>query len=103
MQVEIINSSIRHISEVSVESSARDVARLALQHLQDAVVNTFYRFPPPKTSRLLNIGCGDSLYPGWVNADRFRTGYWLVNLGGVIKGKYRLPDWVLDAASRWNC
>jgi hypothetical protein len=103
MQVETSSSAIRHLYAVSNDSSARDVARLALRQLQDAAVNRLYRRQPPTHSRLLNLGCGDCLYPGWVNADRFRTGYWIVKLGGVLRGEYRLPDWFLDAGAPWRC
>jgi hypothetical protein len=103
MQVETTSSPIARLSEISVDNTGQDVARLALRHVQDGVVNRLYRRPPPATSRLLNLGCGDCLYPGWVNADRFRTGYWLKEFGGLVKGRLRLPDWFLDAAARWNC
>lgn len=103
MQVDTSPSAIRHVSAASIDSSQRDVARLALQRVQDAVINRLYRRPPPGHSRLLNLGCGDCVYPGWINADRFRTGYWLSKLGGLFRGEYRLPDWLLDACAPWRC
>ncbi|MGH7087388.1 MAG: class I SAM-dependent methyltransferase [Stellaceae bacterium] len=103
MQVDAQQSAIAHLFGVSADNRAQDVARLALRHLQDAVVNLVYRRHPPGRSRLLNLGCGDCLYPGWINADRFRTGYWLTQLGGLVSRRLRLPDWVLDAAEPWRC
>lgn len=103
MQVEAQQSAIAHLIGVSADNRAQDVARLALRHLQDWVVNRVYRRRPPAHSRLLNLGCGDCLYPGWVNADRFRTGYWLTKLGGLVSSRLHLPDWVLDAAEPWRC
>lgn len=103
MQVEAQEPAIAHILRVSADNSAQDVARLALRHAQDAAVNLLYRRRPPGRSRLLNLGCGDCLYPGWVNADRFRTGYWLMQVGGLLSRRLRLPDWFLDAGERWRC
>lgn len=103
MQVETTRSAINHIAQVSADNAAQDVAKLALRHVQDWAVNLLYRRRPPQTSRLLNLGCGDCLYSGWVNADRFRAGYWILQFGGVLNGKYRLPDWFLDAGSPWKC
>lgn len=79
------------------------IARLAMRQIQDAAINRFYRRRPPTGSRLLNLGCGDCLYDGWVNADRFRAGYWMLKAGGVIRGASRWPDWFLDAATPWRC
>jgi predicted SAM-dependent methyltransferase len=103
MQVETQPSAIERISRISVDNTGQDVARLALRQVQDGVVNRLYRRPPPPTSRLLNLGCGDCLYPGWVNADRFRTGYWIKQFGGLVQRRLRFPDWFLDAGSRWKC
>ena len=103
MQVETQPSAIARLSLLSVDNTGHDVARLVLRHAQDGVVNRLYRRPPPATSRLLNLGCGDCLYPGWVNADRFRTGYWMKQFGDLVKGRLRLPDWFLDAGSPWRC
>jgi hypothetical protein len=103
MQVETQRSAIAHITQVSADNTAQDVARLALRQMQDGVVNALYRRPPPGNARLLNLGCGDCLYPGWVNADRFRTGYWMMQLGALLKRRLKLPDWFLDAGERWRC
>lgn len=97
-------SVIARLHAASVDDrTLKGVARLALQQLQDAAVNLFYHRRPPKGSRLLNLGCGEDHYPGWVNADRFRTAFLISRLGGLLRGQYRLPGWVLDARARWNC
>jgi SAM-dependent methyltransferase len=103
MQVEAQQSAIAHILRVSADNTAQDVARLALRQFQDAAVNRLCRRPPPAHSRLLNLGCGDSLYPDWVNADRFRAGYWAMQMRGLISRRLKFPDWFLDAASPWRC
>lgn len=76
---------------------------LLLFRAQYFVLHRIYGPRPPKHSRLLNLGCGDSHLDGWVNADRLRITYLLLNARKVLQKSLKLPDWTIDAAWRWNC
>jgi SAM-dependent methyltransferase len=64
--------------------------------LQNAIGRRFYRRPPPDFSDLLNLGCGNGKYSGWVNADCY-------NFYAIKRRRHIQPDWMLDATARWNC
>src|SRR5260221_8652518 len=67
------------------------------------IIRRVYSARPPNHSRLLNLGCGNTHFEGWVNADRLRVTYLMLQAKSVMQGKLKLPEWVLDATSRWNC
>lgn len=98
------HSTIERLAAVSSDQMyiARFVSTL-LFRLQDLVLHNVYSPKPPGHSRLLNLGCGDIQFDGWVNADRMRVAYLMLNAGKVLRGKLKLPEWVIDAASSWNC
>jgi predicted SAM-dependent methyltransferase len=56
------------------------------------------RRPPVLASpRLLNLGCGRTFYPGWVNADWF-------NLRALLRQNgFRQPDWTVELQRPLNC
>jgi predicted SAM-dependent methyltransferase len=89
-----------------VSSDQMAVGRFASQLLfkvQYFVLHRVYSPRPPRHSRLLNLGCGNTRFEGWVNADRLRIAYLLLEIRQVLRGALKLPDWVLDATWRWNC
>jgi predicted SAM-dependent methyltransferase len=55
----------------------------------------FFQKKPPKISEhnFLNLGCGDSYFNGWVNADFFRVRFWKVPKNG----------WSLDLRYPFKC
>jgi predicted SAM-dependent methyltransferase len=44
----------------------------------------FFQKKPPKLygQNLLNLGCGDTYFNGWINADFFRVRFWIVPKNG---------------------
>jgi predicted SAM-dependent methyltransferase len=38
-----------------------------------------------------------------VNADRLRIPYFLLNAKSMMRRQLKLPDWIFDAAYKWNC
>jgi predicted SAM-dependent methyltransferase len=46
--------------------------------------------------KYLNLGCGESKFEGWVNADIYK-------FYKIIMGREPWPDWMLDATKPWNC
>jgi len=68
--------------------------------LEGYLGNLFYRRPPPPRpyggSLLLNLGCGNKKYEGWVNADFF-------NFHDYFGNKSFVPDWMLDLRKPIRC
>jgi predicted SAM-dependent methyltransferase len=90
---------LEHIREL--ETGGKEApSKLVVFELQNAFGHLVYRRPPPNipgaTFKLLNLGCGDCKFPGWVNADMYR-------FHNIIRHRQLLPDWMLDARKRWNC
>ena len=56
-----------------------------------------YTIPNSLGLNLLNLGCSDNYFDGWVNADffQFNIKFW--------KSKKRKPDWMLDLRYHLNC
>jgi SAM-dependent methyltransferase len=60
--------------------------------------NLFYQRPPPRATgarRLLNLGCGQHVVDGFVNADFFRFHQLIVGTDA--------PEWMLDLRKPLNC
>lgn len=74
------------------------LAKQIFYDLERALGNlVFRRFPPSLAEpRLLNLGCGNLRYPGWVNADEF-------GIKRSLREKQFRPDWRLDLTRPWKC
>ena len=58
---------------------------------------TMSRRPPGRAGpRLLNLGCGQRVFPDWINADDYALKRWL-------RDKAFRPDWFLDITRPWRC
>ncbi|HET6379287.1 MAG TPA: methyltransferase domain-containing protein [Methylocella sp.] len=53
------------------------------------------RVPQTPEPRLLNLGCGPLIYPGWINAD-------YCSVIRLFRQREFRPDWQLDAAKPWK-
>jgi hypothetical protein len=70
-----------------------------LLKLESAFGDLLYRRPPPAARdglRLLNLGCGNVKYEGWVNADFY-------NFHDAISKRQAIPDWMLDLTKPIRC
>ena len=74
------------------------ILRDVLYGIERASGNLFFRKRPPDSggTRLLNLGCGPLIYPGWCNADDYAFKRWL-------REKQFRPDWRLDITKPWMC
>ncbi len=99
-----------NVLQPSLDSSAphailnRTTELTLWRHLRFEIVGalgrSLWRFPPalPKAGpRLLNLGCGVTRIPGWVNADFFHYG-----LSRVLSKQPR-PEWLLDLRYPLRC
>jgi predicted SAM-dependent methyltransferase len=66
--------------------------------LERTLGNALFRRPPPDVgaTRLLNLGCGPHIFPGWVNADDYAF------KRGLREPAFR-PNWRLDITRPWRC
>jgi hypothetical protein len=80
----------RRFSETQRYAKDYPVMKVGLK-IESFIGHTFRRRPPPKSSglRLLNLGCGDQKFNGWVNADFYHFYDYFLN-------RNYIPDWMLD-------
>ena len=66
--------------------------------LERTLSEALLRRQPPDIagSRLLNLGCGPHIYPGWINADDYA-------LKRRFQEKAFRPNWFLDITKPWRC
>ena len=74
------------------------LVQTAYYALERKISEIVLRRPPPGLAgpRLLNLGCGPHIYPGWVNADDYA-------LKRRLREKSFRPNWFLDITRPWRC
>ncbi len=82
----------------SLKDAYRPFYKLLFSKIEGAVGHRLYRkFPPVKGAKnLLNLGCGNCFFDGWVNTDYYR-------FSNILRKDKQLPDWMLDATKEWRC